>query len=221
MPQAAVGIDSPGASDEIYAPTAVLKGTATPGAEVEIQLDNGDSASTKANTDGNWHKRISLSMGDNGIVASSTKPGYSISDKATVTVTRKESATQIAAEKAARAAREAQRKQDFINKAQVIPYAQLIKDTTPYEGKPIHLHGQIFQIQQQQGMGGIMLLSVTDEGYGLWTDQVWVDYSHDIPYAEKDMVDLWATVTGTKTYDTQSGGSRYVPEVEAKYILGG
>ena len=45
-------------------------------------------------------------------------------------------------------------KQDFINSAQTIPYAALLKDTTPYVGNKIALHGQILQIQQQQGQGG-------------------------------------------------------------------
>lgn len=43
-----------------------------------------------------------------------------------------------------------------------------------------------------------MLVSVTDEGYGIWDDNVWVD----------------------KGYDTQAGGHTYVPRVEAVYVEG-
>ena len=133
-------------------------------------------------------------------------------------MTRVKTPAEIAAEKAAAAQRAARAKQDFINRSSSIPYADLIKDTTPFQGKKNALHGQIFQIQQQEGMGGIMLLSVTDDGYGLWTDNVWIDYDKDIPYVEKNLVTVYGTVTGTKSYDTQIGGTAYVPEVHAVYI---
>jgi hypothetical protein len=101
--------------------------------------------------------------------------------------------------------------------APAIPYAQLLKGTGPYVGKKIALHGQILQIQQQ-GQGGFMLLSVTEVGYGIWTDNVWVDYNGSNPYVAKNIVSVYGTVTGTKSYQTQVGGSTYVPEVHAKYI---
>jgi hypothetical protein len=97
----------------------------------------------------------------------------------------------------------------------------LIKDTTPYRGKKIALHGQILQIEQQQGLGGIMLVSVTDEGYGLWDDNVWVDYSSDVPYVEKDIINVYGTVTGSKSYQTQAGGNTFVPRVRAAYMEAG
>jgi hypothetical protein len=109
-------------------------------------------------------------------------------------------------------------KQNFIDTAQSIPYADLIKGTGPYLGNKILLEGQILQIQQDDSGGGIMLLSVTDEGDGIWTDNVWIDYSTSVPYVENDIINVCGTVTGTKTYTTQEGGQTYVPEVRAKYI---
>ena len=71
------------------------------------------------------------------------------------------------------------------------------------------------------GGGGFMLLSVTDQGYDIWTDNVWVNYDHPISSAEDDIVTVWGTITGTKSYDTQIGGSTYVPEMHARYISPG
>jgi len=120
---------------------------------------------------------------------------------------------------AAAKTRAAAAEQRFIDSAQTIPYADLIKSTSPYLGEKVKLYGQIFQIQQAGG-GGFMLLSVTNEGYGLWDDNVWVDYSGHNSYVDNNLITVYATVTGTKSYTTQAGGETYVPEVRAKYIQG-
>jgi hypothetical protein len=61
-------------------------------------------------------------------------------------------------------------------------------------------------------------LSVTDEGYGLWDDHIWVNYSGTIESAEDDIITVYGTIDGSRSYDTQIGGSTYVPEMTAKYI---
>jgi hypothetical protein len=61
-----------------------------------------------------------------------------------------------------------------------------------------------------------MLLSTTDDGYGVWTDNVWIDYGSDISYVANDIVTVYGTVTGTKSFETQAGGETYVPEVKAR-----
>lgn len=210
--------------------TVVFKGTATRGANVAVTLADGTERDITAQN-GTWHIRVPLVNGDNAfqVAATSPDPRYVESDMHYITVKRVKTRAEIAAEKAAAARRvaaakaaaarrAANAKQNFISHAQTIPYAELIKDTTPFEGKKIALHGQIFQIQQQEGMGGIMLLSVTDDGYGLWTDNVWIDYDKDIPYVEKNLVTVYGTVTGMKSYDTQIGGTASVPEVQAAYV---
>jgi hypothetical protein len=66
-----------------------------------------------------------------------------------------------------------------------------------------------------------MLLSTTDDGYGVWTDNVWIDYGSDISYVANDIVTVYGTVTGTKSYETQAGGETDVPEVKARYVEAG
>lgn len=205
-------------------------------------MGNNYDKTVKADAHGHWHAQVDLVHGDNafGVQASYTNGStvYDTSPSLTIHATYRLTHAQLVAQEEARARRKAEaerraaerkaaaerraeeRKEQFIAAAHTIPYSDLIKDTAPYKGEKIALHGQILQIQQQQGLGGIMLLSVTDEGYGIWDDNVWVDYDQDVPYVEKNIVTVYGTVTGTKSYQTQAGGNTFVPRVHAAYIEG-
>ncbi len=50
---------------------------------------------------------------------------------------------------------------------------------------------------------------------------MWIDYDQDVSYVQNDMITVYGTVTGTKSYQTQSGGNTYVPEIHARYIQSG
>lgn len=220
----------------VRGPHAVLSGTTTPGAIVQV-----DQQPVTVDPNGNWRARVNVKMGDNNFVLMASAPGHA-DGFATGTVTRvmtpaekaaaaAAAAKRAAAEKAAAAAAAARRaaaakqraaaeRQGFINSAKTIPYNQLNKDAESYAGQKVAYHGQIFQIQESGGQG-VMLLSVTDEGYGFWTDHIWVNYNHHVNGAENDMVTVYGTVVGTRSYDTQAGGTTYVPEIDAKYIVEG
>ena len=179
---------------------------------------------------GNWRARVHVNMGANSYEITASAPPNNVASRS-VTLTREMTAGEKAAAAAAAARRKAaaaaaatQRaataRQNFINSAKTIPYNQLIKDPESFAGQRVAYHGQIFQIQESGG-SGIMLLSVTDQGYGLWTDEIWVNYNQHVASAKDDTITVYGTVLGTKTYDTQIGGSRYVPEIDAKYIVEG
>ena len=61
-------------------------------------------------------------------------------------------------------------------------------------------------------------MSVTNEGYDFWDDNVWIDYDGEIESAKDDIITIYGTVTGSKSYETQIGGETYVPQIRAKYI---
>jgi hypothetical protein len=122
----------------------------------------------------------------------------------------------VAANVVEREEREAAKEAAFREEATTIDYDQLIKNPYRYVGEKVVYTGQIFQIQE--GVGSFMLLSVTDEGYGFWTDEVWVSGFGEIESAEEDIVTVYGTVTGAEEYETQIGGSNFVPKVKAKYI---
>jgi hypothetical protein len=148
--------------------------------------------------------------GDNHYKVVATKTGHK-PDLTTAVVTR----NLTAAEKAAQ--REAER-QAFIDAATTIPYNQLAKNPKRYKGTKVVYRGQIFQIQEDLGQTW-MLLSVTDEGYGFWDDNVWVEYDGTIKGAEEDVITVYGTITGEQSYETQVGGETYVPKMRATYVV--
>jgi hypothetical protein len=106
---------------------------------------------------------------------------------------------------------------EFREDATTIDYGELIKNPQAHVGEKVVYTGQIFQIQEYGGFG-FMLLSVTDEGYGFWTDEIWVDFEGPIEATEEDVITVYGKLTGSEEYETQIGGSRYVPKMRAKYI---
>jgi len=151
-------------------------------------------------------------VGDNVIPVTATAPGYTDFTQS-FTVTRKLSAAEIAA-------RQAKAKQAFIASAKTIPYNQLSKDPERYDGEHVCYRGQIFQIQEEGDLGGIMLLAVThDSVIDFWSDNIWVDYDHSIRSAEDDVITVCGTITSTKSYKTQIGGETYVPRMHARYVM--
>ena len=64
----------------------------------------------------------------------------------------------------------------------------------------------------------MILLSVTDEGYGFWTDNVWVEYDGTIKGAEDDIITVYGT-SRLESYETQIGGETYVPQMKARYVV--
>lgn len=202
---------SPSTLSTVHEDAFTVRGTATRGATVS--LHQGGHVITAVLHGRHWSAPVTVHMGDNTLRARAKKKGF-VSGHDLIVVTRKHSAAE-------RAAIRAQRQQDFMASATTIPYNQLNKDASSYKGKRVVYHGQIFQIQQDGNFGGVMLLSVTDEGYGIWDDHIWVDYDRSIKSAENDNVTVYGTITGSKSYDTQAGGSTYVPRMHAKYIVEG
>jgi hypothetical protein len=197
-----------------------IRGTTEPGASVTVE---GQPAKVAPN--GEWSRRVSLRLGTQDLVVYAEQPGRS-ERSTTVTVTRKRSARELAALRERRrqartraAQRRAKAEANFKAAAVAVPYKQLEKNPHRYKGTKVVYRGQIFQIQESSWRGGIMLLSVTDAGYGYWTDNVWVDYRGNVKGAEDDFVTVYGVITGSKTYETQIGGQTYVPRIRAKYVV--
>lgn len=205
-----------GYSRDVHSDHVTLRGRASTGAKVRIKVA-GRTYKAKA-PNGRWSSRVALHIGTNTADVTASKPGFSAATNST-DIVRHHSQAELAALRAARAARAAQARQDYINSAKAIPYKELLKDAGPYKGTRAVFRGQILQIQQDGRYGGIMLLSVTDEGYGIWDDNVWIDYDDPISANEGDIVTVYGKITGQKSYETQAGGETYVPRMHAKYIV--
>ncbi len=185
-------------------PTYTIKGRTTPGARVKV---SGRSASVTGNR---FELTVQLSQGENAFGVRADKAGLA-SRFTRITIVRRLSAAEISQQRAAR-------RQTFMNKCATIPYNQLNKDADAYAGKAVKYYGQILQIQESGG-GGMMLLYVTNLGYDIWSDQIWVNYIGHVRGAQGDNLTVYGTVVGSTSYETQIGGETYVPEIDAKYIV--
>ncbi|MFZ1074952.1 MAG: hypothetical protein WAN50_01085 [Minisyncoccia bacterium] len=93
---------------------------------------------------------------------------------------------------------------------------QLGKDPGSYQGTFAKFTGQILQIQQS-GNDGIIRLSVTDEGYGIWSpnDVVYVEYHQATTAVNGDIVTIYGMLNGSTTYTSQANYQITLPDMVA------
>ena len=119
----------------------------------------------------------------------------------------------------------------FRSSCHSITFKVLDKDAGSLKGRRYKISGQVFQIQDA-GAGkywqgypdGItprtsMLVAVTSEGYGMWTDNVAVAFDGRIRSVyENDLVTVWGTCVGQYSYTSVAGYDETVPLVHAKFV---
>ena len=112
-----------------------------------------------------------------------------------------------------------------------IRFPVLNKDAGTLVGKHFKIRGQVFQIQDA-GAGqywegfpdGIqpetqMLVAVTSDGYGYWSDNIEVAYSGALKKVyEKNVVTIYGACAGQYTYTSVAGYDMTVPLVLARYV---
>ncbi len=209
MPDVALDVRQP--SNSVRKPSVRVSGKATRGATVKV---HGRRVTVNR---GRFGRTVPLQRGQNTIVVRASKRGMNPT-QIKFSVTRKLTSAELAAIAARKQAAIVARIANFKNNATTIPYNQLNKNSDRYKGKRVKYTGQILQIQEETGSGGFMLLSVTDLGYGIYDDNIWVDYDKSIRSAEEDVVTVYGTITGSKSYETQIGGETYVPRMRMRYI---
>jgi hypothetical protein len=237
LPIVDLSIGSPADGTTVKKKNIKLKGTVMTGANVTVSRDGGDATAVDVKSNGTWATTQPLAIGSNSLTVSATAPARSNAETSVI-VTRKRSRAELAAIQAKRvaaqrkraAAREAARQKraaakaafeaDYKAGAKSISYKQLEKGADNYSGERAVFRGQVFQIQESGGYG-YMLLSVTDLGYDIWTDNVWVNFNRSTKFVEDDIVTVWGPIDGSKSYDTQIGGTTFVPEMTAKYMSAG
>lgn len=107
--------------------------------------------------------------------------------------------------------------QAYKDSCQSTSYKVLNKNPDGHKGENVKLKGQIMQIQEEKGQT-FMLLSITNLGYGYWTDQVAVAYYGKIDAYEEDVITVYGTVTGAFSYKSRAGWDITVPGVLARYV---
>lgn len=98
-----------------------------------------------------------------------------------------------------------------------ISYSDLAHSTEKYISKKVKLTGQVIQVQES-GNSVVIRVNITKDKYGIYSDTVWVNYtmkSGDSHIIENDIINIWGSVNGRKTYSTILGSSVTIPEITA------
>jgi len=96
-------------------------------------------------------------------------------------------------------------------------YDELLRNNEKYIGKIVYYRGQTTQVTEVGRDRYILRVYVTKDEYGLWDDDIWVNYEGK-RVLEEDIIDLWGEVKGIKKYTTVLGASRSIPEINALLV---
>jgi hypothetical protein len=179
---------------------ATLTGTTVPGALL-VATWSGQTLNVTADDQGSFSLNMTgIPVGETAVTLLVTESGYAPT-RQSVTVTRIVSPGAFKASAAS------------------IPYNQLIKDPASMAGRVVTYRGRVFQYDSATTTSHL-IVSVTDGGYGYWTDNVWIDLDPTIGQSvfNKTVIQFWGTVVGPYTYTTTSNGSLTIPEVKLQYL---
>lgn len=100
---------------------------------------------------------------------------------------------------------------------QNIDFKTLEKNPDSYKGTKYYTMGHVAQIQEAGGKSSLRV-DVTDSGYGLWTDTIWVEFPGKTPAVEDSIVNVWGDIFGSYTYQSQAGWDITLPAIQARYL---
>lgn len=100
-----------------------------------------------------------------------------------------------------------------------LDYDTLARATENYIGKRVVLTGQVAEVKD--GAYGYIRVYATKGAYEMWDDAIWVNYirpDDELRVLEGDVIQIWGTVKGRKTYRAVLGNKIELPEIDGKYI---
>lgn len=101
----------------------------------------------------------------------------------------------------------------------LVDYDTLARTTEVYVGQRIVLDGKVTQVKE--GSSGYINIDITKVSTGIWKDTVWVNYKRPADtnrILDGDVVRVWGSVKGRKTYTSALSQSITLPEIDAKYV---
>lgn len=112
-------------------------------------------------------------------------------------------------------------KQEFISECQSIAYKDIARNPDNYKGTKAVFTGEVIQVQEGLFNSIVMRVNVTKGNYDIWDDTVYVNYTYsegESKFLEDDIITMYGTLKGSKTYTTVLGSSVTIPQFDAKYI---
>ena len=118
-------------------------------------------------------------------------------------------------------------KSDFKNECKTYTYKQIARNPNDYEGLKAKFEGQVIQVVEH-GDNITMRVEITKEenqfaknGY-LYSDPIYVEYTRkseaESRILDDDVIMMYGTLNGTKSYDTVLGDNVTIPFFKAEYI---
>lgn len=153
---------------------------------------------------------LTLTIADTGVEVVSSSPELTVGQ---VTAAAPVSTTLAATQDVT--ATEVQKAQ-----AATIAYDDLFRYNEKHVGKIVRYVGKVLQVQKGDCLlctdpGSILRVGVTNKGYGLYDDPVYVEYFGKDRFLEDDIVTLWGTVEGLETYTSILGQAITIPKIKA------
>lgn len=102
------------------------------------------------------------------------------------------------------------------SQAKTVSYDALARNTESYQGSIVYYRGEVAQVQESGGSRAVLRVNVTRDGRW-WSDTVWVNYTGE-RLLNDDIIDLWGTVKGRRTYRAVLGNSITIPEIDALLV---
>lgn len=96
-------------------------------------------------------------------------------------------------------------------------YAELNKNANAFKGTRCKCYGQVAQAMVE-GDTTVLRVNVSDKGYGIWDDTVYVTFKGSTPAVDNSMVWVYGTISGSETYESTAGWNITIPSIEAKYV---
>lgn len=133
----------------------------------------------------------------------------------------------IAQKKAEIEAARQKEKEEFINSCESYRYDDIARNPNNYNGTKAVFKGKVIQVLED-GKSITLRVNVTatrnqfaTDGY-LWSDTLYVTYyrsdENESRILEDDVITMYGTLTGLKTYTTILGSSVSIPSFSAEYI---
>jgi hypothetical protein len=112
-------------------------------------------------------------------------------------------------------------KREFISTCVNYDYKNISRNPNNYISKPCKFNGKVMQVQES-GLNVVLRVNITRGDYGLWDDAIYVDYkkasTNESRILDDDIITIYGTLNGIKTYTTIFLSEVSIPWVKARYV---
>lgn len=136
--------------------------------------------------------------------------------------TEEEKAARLAREKEEAAAKKAKEEEEFKASCSTYTYKEMARNPETFEGTNVKVTGEVIQAMYDT-YSVTLRVNITKTGtYSTYyTDTIYVTYNPEAGESkilEDDIITLWGTSQGDKTYTSTMGAQITIPHIKAKYI---